>query len=276
VGPAREKPPLIVVTTSELRSAEIDHPKPESDPPRTEMALGLRYLEAIEAAGGIPVVTPPLGPVAARALLDRVDGLCLSGGPDIHPRAYGSEPHPELGPTEPELDAFELELVREADQRGLPILAICRGAQLLNVARGGTLHQHLPDIAGDAIQHRQPLSSVQRTHMVSIEPESRLAALLRRRRVKVNSFHHQAIEVVGDDLFVSARASDGTVEAVEGGDDRYVTAVQWHAESLSALLPHNELFRSFVAAAAGEPLPARRPTEPPLALGALCAALPAS
>ena len=127
----------------------------------------MTYLRAIEEAGGMPVVLPPLGDAAA--YLDRLDGICLSGGPDLDPDAYGApERHAELGPTEPGLDAFELELARAADARGLPILGICRGAQALNVARGGTLHQHLPG-------HRQTEPATATTHTVHVEPGSRLA-----------------------------------------------------------------------------------------------------
>ena len=112
------------------------------------MALGLTYLRAIEAAGGLPLVMPPLDVAAIDPLLDRLDGICLSGGPDLDPATYHERRHPELGPVEPELDHFELEMARAADARGLPILAICRGLQAINIARGGTLHQHLPDASG--------------------------------------------------------------------------------------------------------------------------------
>src|SRR4051812_11931064 len=112
-------PPLIAVTTSEMRDASLDRPMAEGDPPRREMALGLRYLEALHDAGALAVVVTPLAPSAIDALLDRIDGLCLSGGPDLHPTTYGAEPDSRLGPTEPHLDHFELALARAADRRGL-------------------------------------------------------------------------------------------------------------------------------------------------------------
>jgi putative glutamine amidotransferase len=209
------------------------------------MALGMTYLKAIEAAGGMPVVLPPLGD--AVAYLDRLDGICLSGGPDLDPDAYGApERHAELGPTEPGLDAFELELARAADARGLPILGICRGAQALNVARGGTLHQHLPG-------HRQTEPATATTHTVHIEPGSRLADVAGPGRLRVNSFHHQAVDVLGRDLRTVARSADGIVEAIEaGGRDshRFVLAVQWHAEGLTAQPRHRALFEELVAASA--------------------------
>ena len=127
-----------------MRQNTLDLATDQADPPRQEMVLGMRYLEAVGRAGALAIVVPPMPGPAIPALLERVDGICLSGGPDLHPDAYGAAPHAELGPTEPRLDAFELALARAADERDMPILAICRGMQVLNVARGGTLHQHLP------------------------------------------------------------------------------------------------------------------------------------
>src|ERR687890_1597561 len=145
MGPADNPPmrPLIGVTTSELRPSGAGTLRRQGEPALPEMALGMPYLHAIERAGAVPVVLPPcvsdLG-----ALIARLDGICLSGGPDLDPEAYGArERHAELGPTEPSLDAFELALARAALERGMPLLGICRGAQALNVACDGTLHQHL-------------------------------------------------------------------------------------------------------------------------------------
>jgi putative glutamine amidotransferase len=219
------------------------------EPPQHEMALGLKYLQALESAGGIPVVVPPLHEPAVDPLLNRCSGLLLSGGPDLHPAAYGRARHSEMGPTEPALDGFELALAREADARGMPILAVCRGLQLLNVARGGTLHQHLPDVAGDVVQHRQSEAGTKTTHWVSVAPGSRLAEVLGRRRTKVNSFHHQAVNELGRGLEPSAWASDGTVEGLEAADREFVVAVQWHAECLVGRPTHASLFSSFVQAA---------------------------
>ena len=172
--------PLIAVTSSEMRDPPAHLAKAEADPRQREMALGLRYLEALAGAGALPMVVPPLPPEALDDLLDTVDGVLFSGGPDIDPSAYGQEPTPCLGPTEPELDAFELTLAMAADHRDTPILAICRGSQLVNVSRGGTLHQHLPDIVGTDIQHRQR-ERVRGADAcrVAVEPDSRLAAIAR-------------------------------------------------------------------------------------------------
>jgi putative glutamine amidotransferase len=242
--------PLIGVTTSELRPSSAGTLRRHGEPPHPEMALGMTYLRAIEEAGGMPVVLPPLGD--AVAYLDRLDGICLSGGPDLDPDAYGApERHAELGPTEPGLDAFELELARAADARGLPILGICRGAQALNVARGGTLHQHLPG-------HRQTEPATATTHTVHIESGSRLAVVVGAGRLRVNSFHHQAVDVLGSGLRAVARSADGIVEAIEAPGARLVLGVQWHAEGLIAQPRHRALFAELVSAAGVPPVSLRR------------------
>jgi putative glutamine amidotransferase len=243
--------PLIGVTTSELRRGELTTLRRHGEPPHAEMALGITYARAVEAAGGVPVVMPPLARAAIPALVARLDGLLLSGGPDLAPAAYHARPHAELGMTEPRLDAFEYAVVREALRLELPILGICRGAQALNVARGGTLHQHLPDVVGDAIAHRQSEEGASLTHPVDVAAGSRLARVLGSTRLRVNSFHHQAVDRLGDGLRVSARAPDGTIEAIEDPARPFVLAVQWHAEMLVHLGAHRALFDGLVAAAAG-------------------------
>jgi putative glutamine amidotransferase len=234
--------PLIGVTTSELRASSAGTLRRHGDPPHPEMALGMTYLRAIEAAGGMPVVLPPLGDAAA--LLERLDGVCLSGGPDLDPDAYGAaERHVQLGPTEPDLDAFELALARAADERGIPLLGICRGAQTLNVARGGTLHQH---VGG----HRQAAPATATTDSVRVEKGTRLAGVVGARPLRVNSFHHQAVDVLGSGLRAVAHAADGTVEAIEAPGPGFLLGVQWHAEGLIAAPRHRALFEALVAACA--------------------------
>jgi putative glutamine amidotransferase len=241
--------PLIAVTTSEIREQRSVRVNPQGEPPQREMALGLKYLRAIEAAGGVPVVAPPLGFEALAPLLDQVAGVCLSGGPDLDPVAYGACRHELTGPSWEELDRFELDLARAADKRGMPILAICRGMQVLNVSRGGTLHQHLPDLAGGRIQHRQPEASGKPTHWVTLDPACRLSAILGSRRKMVNSFHHQAVARLGEHLLATATASDGTIEAIEAVDREFVLGVQWHAECLVDQGDHAGVFDAFVDAA---------------------------
>jgi putative glutamine amidotransferase len=232
--------PMIGVTTSEVRVAPRLAHTPEADPARAEMALGMSYVQAIAAAGGAPVVLPPVDGI--EPLIARLAGVCLSGGPDIHPAAYGAEPHSRLGPTWPDLDAYELAVARHADALGVPLLAICRGMQALNVARGGTLHQHVDG-------HRQDWPCEQPAHAVDVAPDSRVGALVGDRRIDVNSFHHQAIAAVGRGLRPVAWADDGVVEAVEGPGARFVLGVQWHAEGLIARPEQLALFDSFVDAA---------------------------
>jgi putative glutamine amidotransferase len=244
---SRRDRPLIGVTTSEVRKAESVRPTPEGEPPRHEMALGLTYLRGLDAAGGLPVVMPPLEIEAIEPLLDRLDGICLSGGPDLDPRTYEAEPHPELGPIEPDLDRFELAVAARADAREMPILAICRGTQALNVVRGGTLHQHLPD-RSTAISHRQREPGDRPSHPVSIDRDSRLAGVIRASDLDVNSFHHQAIDRLGEGLLVTARAPDGTIEAIEDPRRDFLIGVQWHAETLVHRPYEEALFHRFVEA----------------------------
>jgi putative glutamine amidotransferase len=240
--------PLVGVTTSEVRRAERTRPLPEGEPPQHEMALGMPYVRALARAGAIPVVLPPLAVDAVPDLLAPLQGVCLSGGPDLDPAAYGASPAPELGPTEPTLDVFELEVARVADELGLPIFGICRGAQALNVCRGGTLHQHLPAITDHSIDHRQTAPGWQETHGVHVDPASRLARILGTDSPGVNSFHHQAVDTLGAGLRAVAWAPDGTVEGIEDANGRLVLGVQWHAETLDGEV-HPRLFAALVAAA---------------------------
>jgi putative glutamine amidotransferase len=230
--------PLIGVTTSELRPSGLSTLRRQGEPDHPEMALGMTYLQAIERAGAVPVVLPPCVS-DMESLIARLDGVCLSGGPDLDPEAYGArERHAELGPTEPSLDAFELALARAALERGMPLLGICRGSQALNVACGGTLHQHLPG-------HRQSEPGPTTTHEAEVLAGTRLAGLIGPGTYAVNSFHHQAVDKVGQGLRVAALAADGMVEAIEGGAG-FAIGVQWHAETLADA----RLFEALVGACA--------------------------
>lgn len=250
---SRHMRPLIGVTTSEVRPAERVNPIAEGEPKAREMALGMPYLRGLEAAGALPMVIPPMEEEAIEPLLDRLDGLCLSGGPDLDPAAYGADPHDELGPTEPDLDRFELAIARRADAREMPILAICRGTQALNVVRGGALHQHLPELS-EEIPHRQQTPGTEPSHAVEVEAGSKLAAALGYDELAVadgldvNSFHHQAIDRLGEGLKVTARAPDGMIEAVEDPSRGFLVGVQWHAETLVHRPYEANLFRHFVEA----------------------------
>jgi putative glutamine amidotransferase len=242
--------PLIGVTTSEMREAVRSAPLAEADPPQREMALGMVYLLAVERAGGIPVVLPPLRSDRIGPLLDRLDGLCLTGGPDLDPTAYGERPHDHLGEIEPDLDAWELALAQDADARGMPMLGVCRGAQAMNVARGGTLHQHVADVVGEMVHHRQHEAGRVPTHIVVVDDDTRLASIIGAGELAVNSFHHQAVDRLGRDLRAVAHATDGLVEAVEGEGPSLYLGVQWHAEGLIDDARHGALFAALIDAAA--------------------------
>jgi putative glutamine amidotransferase len=196
--------------------------------------LNAAYTRALEKAGALPVIVPPLhDPIALTALMGRVDGLVLTGGEDVDPSRYGATPHPKLGTTHPERDATELALVSEARARRLPTLAICRGIQLLNVALGGTLIQDIRAERPSSIEHQPGGARDARAHEVTVEAGSRLAAALGETRVRANSSHHQALDRVAPGLRVTARAPDGIIEGVEWAeDDWWALGVQWHPEEL--------------------------------------------
>jgi putative glutamine amidotransferase len=225
--------PLIGITTSEVRPLTYVHEAPLDEPFRAEMALGIIYTNALEAAGAAPVVLPPLSEDSIESLLDGLDGVCLSGGPDVDPAEYGAGRDPHLGPTWRRLDRFELALARSSDRRGIPILGICRGSQVLNVARGGDLIQHLTadgDGAESPLHHRQRVPGERPTHAIEITPGSVLADAVGTTTFDVNSFHHQAVRTLGEGLVASAHAPDGVIEAIEDPDSPLYLGVQWHAE----------------------------------------------
>jgi putative glutamine amidotransferase len=240
--------PLIGITTSELRPGTLRTLLREGLAPHDELMLGTTYPKALDAAGAIPVVLAPVDLEAVPELVARLDGICLAGGPDLDPTLYGAlARHPELGATNAEHDAFELAVARAADAAGLPMLGICRGAQALNVARGGTLHQHVDG-------HRQVESAGTLTQPVAVAPDSLLAAVTGAGdMLAINSFHHQAVDILGAGLRVVARAADGTVEAVEDPARPFVLGVQWHAETLTERPEHGALFAALVQAAGARP-----------------------
>ena len=197
--------------------------------------LPLNYAEQVTAAGGVPVLLPPVPGIAA--VVSRLDGLVLTGGGDIDPASYGAVPHPRTRGVSAGRDRAELDLLAAALAAGLPVLGICRGLQLLNVAQGGTLHQHLADLetgaAGDA-EHTPPPGTFGR-HPVRVAAGSRLAGILGADvPLSVPTAHHQGIDRLGAGLTATAWAADGIVEAVElaaGEHHPFVLAVQWHPEA---------------------------------------------
>lgn len=199
------------------------------------------YVRGVVAAGGSPVLVPP--GAALDPTLDVVDGIVFTGGSDLDPALYGAEPHPETGGVIRERDDFELALMREALERDVPILAICRGSQVLNVALGGDLEQHVPDRV-HADTHKQ-VNGVFADHGVEVLGGTRLAELLGERH-DVKSHHHQGFGTLGAGLCAAARAADGTVEALEATARRFTLGVLWHPEAGEDLT----LFEALVAEAA--------------------------
>ena len=188
--------------------------------------IPLAYVQRIEAAGGRAVVVPPSEEGIAETL-DALDGILFSGGSDIDPAEYGHDTHPETTNLRPERDRGELALLRAALDRDMPVLAVCRGSQLLNVARDGDLVQHLPDVLGHDDHKHTP--GVFADHNVDVKPGTRLGALLGD-RAPVKSHHHQGFGRLGDGLREAARAEDGTVEAIEDAERRFAVGVLWHPE----------------------------------------------
>lgn len=215
--------------------------------------LNRAYVRAVEQAGGVPVILPvTTEPEVIARYLGVLDGLLLSGGVDIAPACYGQEPHPQLGAVDTDRDTTEMPLIRQALQENMPLFAICRGIQSLNVAMGGTLYQDLPSQRPSDIHHYQTKIGKARhefQHVIQIEPGTRLESIVGGDAMPVNTMHHQALQDVADGLVVTAHAPDGVIEAVEAPAKRYVVAVQFHPEETA---PHDErsrrLFSAFVRA----------------------------
>jgi gamma-glutamyl-gamma-aminobutyrate hydrolase PuuD len=194
----------------------------------TEAALvPADYVRAVERAGGRPLLVPP-SEGGVEETLDAVDALIFSGGADIDPDLYGQDPHPETRGVHPERDRGELALLEAALARDMPVLAICRGSQVLNIARGGDLVQHLPDVVGDEKHKHTP--GTFGDHDVTLESGTKLAAVLGE-HAPVKSHHHQGFGRIGEGLRVAAHAEDGTIEAVEATDRRFTVGVLWHPEA---------------------------------------------
>lgn len=238
--------PLVVVTATT-----------RTDDGVLRVRLSTAYLQALEAVDLAPIVVAATACLHPDAILDVASGLVLTGGEDVDPKHFGAAPHPKLSTVHPARDATELALIEGARQRQLPVLAICRGIQVLNVALGGTLIQDLPSEHPSAIAHDSDLPRDQRTHTVQLSPHTRLSRAIGRDTLLVNSFHHQAIARRAQSLVETAVAPDGVIEAVETSQDNpwWVIGIQWHPEDLvrSAEPWDRALFAAFAHAAAETP-----------------------
>ncbi|HZN60013.1 MAG TPA: gamma-glutamyl-gamma-aminobutyrate hydrolase family protein [Planctomycetota bacterium] len=228
--------PLIGITT---------YPPDEQD----RFHLKADYVHAVRRAGGVVVLIPP-GEPRPEDLVDVIDGLLLAGGGDVDPGLYGGAAHETIANVNAERDASEIALARRVVETGVPLLGVCRGAQILNVALGGTLVEHLPDVVGDSVPHRTPDRQPTR-HPVSVEQGSRLAGVLGATEINPTSLHHQAIRRLGSSLRVVARAPDGTIEAVESSEHPWLIGIQFHCEIRSGVDPTEQrVFDELVRAAA--------------------------
>lgn len=259
--PARAREPLVLVST--------DYRERPGRPAGRFMAFApSQYFDAVRLAGGLPLLAPPMDePGQVRRALARCRAVLLIGGLDLDPAGYGQKPHPGTRMVHRRRDRSDLLLAREAARAGKPLLGICGGMQALNVALGGTLHQHVPDLPGRAGREPHLERLPESRHAVLISPGSRLARILGgRRRLTVNSAHHQAVARPGRGLRVSARSPGGLIEGLEGpAGGAFLLGVQWHPERLAVRRPRGDggarpgpgrrdalaVFRALVAAASG-------------------------
>jgi putative glutamine amidotransferase len=249
---SRTARPTIGITTQTLQAIDgIPAALPQS------VVMNQRYYEAVAFAGGAPVLIPLLEDIdALRATYDACAGVMIPGGVDMDPATYGESPHEKLGRIDPERDRVELQLTRWAIEDRKPLLGLCRGLQVINVATGGTLFQDIDAQLDGAIRHDYfPTYGFDRdyvSHEVAVAPESRLHAIVSADQLPVNSMHHQGVKCLGAGLVASAHSADGLIEAVESTNGHWMVGVQWHPEVFEHTDPHTQaLFRGFVRAAAG-------------------------
>ena len=206
------------------------------------------YAKAISISGGLPVLIPlSLSNDDLDALLVRLDGILFTGGYDIDPRQYGNQPHPKVEGVDEDRDRMEVYLVREVIQSPKPFLGICRGLQVINVAMGGSLYEHLPEqFPGDIAHDNHHRARDFLAHSVTVKPDNRLSQIISSNQVQVNSLHHQGVRRIAPDLFPTAHAPDGLIEAFEITGYPFGLAVQWHPEELQADEVMRKLFQTFI------------------------------
>lgn len=229
---ANTERPLIAVTTALAPTGSYGLPG---------VKLNAQYIASVEGPGGTALlITPVHDPRSVERIVGAAHALVLTGGEDVDPTRYGQEPHPALGDVSPERDATEFAALEAAIRRGIPVLAICRGMQLLNVAMGGTLFQDLPTQRRNGVIHEQEAPVTQRWHGATVADESGIAAIFSTRELFINSFHHQGVDRVGEGLRACVWAEDGLVEGVEGIGSAWMYGVQWHPERGEAEAPDDQ------------------------------------
>ncbi len=210
-----------------------------------ELTISSDYVKAIKKAGGIPVMLPPhIDKNDVPYLINILKGILISGGGDVDPRFFGENPHKGLKRIDPVRDSFEIQLCRKAIKNDVPLLAICRGMQVLNIACGGTIIQN---IEGETIKHEQESPKWHPSHRIEIKDNNLLFDIYKKRKIYVNSFHHQAIGNLGKNLEIAALAPDGLIEGIVGNDTTFTVGVQWHPEKMFEKIPqHLKLFNAFI------------------------------
>ena len=217
---AMSKPLILLTSSSKQRTQGLM---------RLDDVSGHNYADAVLELGGIPAAVTNNDPKFAADFIAHADGIIFSGGEDVDPEFFDAETHPDLGLVSRLRDEFELALYRAAKQKGIPILGVCRGIQLINVAEGGTLHQHVPALEG-AISHGQRNIKGDNYHKVTLEPSSLLATALGKESLRTNSFHHQAVADVAAGFVATGKTADGVIEAIEHTGEHFIVGVQWHPE----------------------------------------------
>ena len=210
------------------------------------------YYEGIFQAGGLPFLIPVLEPFCAADVISRLNGLVLTGGQDVDSYLFGEEPHPKVGKINPYRDELEITLCKEAVAHNIPVLGICRGAQIMNIAMGGTIYQDIETQVNDSelICHDQQAPKWFGIHEVEMRDESNLCEIFGAKVIRTNSFHHQAIRQVGESLFAVAHTRDGIIEAIESKAHSFYIGVQWHPERMLDKDTNTlKLFEAFVKAA---------------------------
>jgi putative glutamine amidotransferase len=217
---------------------------------QSKVVIDQDVLDAILLSGGLPFVIPyTKDPMVAKQIINELDGLLLSGGVDIDPTLFGEEPLPGLGQIMPERDYLEKLLIEDAMYHDLPILAICRGIQILNVISGGNMYQDIYTQTSNPLQHSQKAPRNHLSHFVQVESASKLYQIVKDTRFKVNSFHHQSVKQLAKGFKASATSKDGIIEAIESEVHRFVVGVQWHPENLIRFdVNARKLFDAFIKA----------------------------